>query len=536
MYDTNNNLNFYIGIVAPLGVDRDKFIDTLNKVAKNYNMAFDNKKPDDDNKKYTCKISDIINIPKSENDHIPESFKIFAKMQIFNQLRLRHREELAKSIIEKIKNTRDELLKEKTDYTLILIDQIKNMFEHDLLSHIYGKNYIQVGLFSSKDKRNSYLEDKFNKPSEKNLDDNQIQSNLLKFLKEIKINEKYLRYYKIKPSTIIGNYLTEIRNDCSSYLLKKDFTEIDEFYQDSGQNVSKIYHRSHFYFNLDKTESDLESQIHKFFKIILGKYKDYPTQSEFGISIATQTSVRSTFPNKRHVGAAILSSNGETISTGSIRAPSKSSNTKILDEEKINDGYDYFKKQTKQWEEFLEKIEKDSTTPLNKKKDAHELRKFINSTLDFHPCTHAEISAILDAAKLGTSIRGASFYTTLYPCHLCAKDIISAGIEEVVYLEAYPKSKNEQLYPHNITDHHESGTDKIVFSPFFGVGPERFHFYYSLENKHEDNEKDKEKWKLHYANNVSILAKETEVTKFNSGQNKKSPLSSLFESLENKKN
>ena len=45
---------------------------------------------------------------------------------------------------------------------------------------------------------------------------------------------------------------------------------------------------------------------------------------------------------------------------------------------------------------------------------------------------HAEMNAILNAG--GKSLRGATVYTTLFPCNDCAKAIIQSGIARVVYL------------------------------------------------------------------------------------------------------
>ena len=45
---------------------------------------------------------------------------------------------------------------------------------------------------------------------------------------------------------------------------------------------------------------------------------------------------------------------------------------------------------------------------------------------------HAEQNAIIQAAKLGVSIDGATLYCTHQPCSVCAKMIINAGINEVV--------------------------------------------------------------------------------------------------------
>lgn len=51
---------------------------------------------------------------------------------------------------------------------------------------------------------------------------------------------------------------------------------------------------------------------------------------------------------------------------------------------------------------------------------------------------HAEQNAIIQAAKLGVSIEGATLYCTHQPCSLCAKMIVNAGIRRVVYEQGYP--------------------------------------------------------------------------------------------------
>lgn len=51
---------------------------------------------------------------------------------------------------------------------------------------------------------------------------------------------------------------------------------------------------------------------------------------------------------------------------------------------------------------------------------------------------HAEQNAIIQAAKLGISIEGATLYCTHQPCVICAKMIVNSGISRVIYGEAYP--------------------------------------------------------------------------------------------------
>ena len=51
---------------------------------------------------------------------------------------------------------------------------------------------------------------------------------------------------------------------------------------------------------------------------------------------------------------------------------------------------------------------------------------------------HAEQNALIQAAKLGISIDGATLYCTHQPCVTCAKLIVNSGIQRVVYCEGYP--------------------------------------------------------------------------------------------------
>ena len=53
---------------------------------------------------------------------------------------------------------------------------------------------------------------------------------------------------------------------------------------------------------------------------------------------------------------------------------------------------------------------------------------------------HAEQNAIVQAARLGVSIDGATLYCTHQPCVICAKLIVNSGIIRVVYKESYPDS------------------------------------------------------------------------------------------------
>lgn len=59
---------------------------------------------------------------------------------------------------------------------------------------------------------------------------------------------------------------------------------------------------------------------------------------------------------------------------------------------------------------------------------------------------HAEQNAIIQAAKLGISVDGATLYCTHQPCVICAKMIINSGIKRVVYKEGYPDEFSLEMF------------------------------------------------------------------------------------------
>ena len=58
--------------------------------------------------------------------------------------------------------------------------------------------------------------------------------------------------------------------------------------------------------------------------------------------------------------------------------------------------------------------------------------------MELSRAVHAEQNAIIQAAKYGISINGATIYVTNHPCFICAKMLINAGIKRIVYKEGYP--------------------------------------------------------------------------------------------------
>ena len=57
---------------------------------------------------------------------------------------------------------------------------------------------------------------------------------------------------------------------------------------------------------------------------------------------------------------------------------------------------------------------------------------------------HAEQNAICDCSKRGVSCYGCIAYITHYPCIICTRLLLAAGIKEIKYINDY---KNDELVP-----------------------------------------------------------------------------------------
>ena len=58
---------------------------------------------------------------------------------------------------------------------------------------------------------------------------------------------------------------------------------------------------------------------------------------------------------------------------------------------------------------------------------------------------HAEQNAVIQAAKHGIAMDGATAYCTHQPCVLCAKILLNAGVVDIVYRDPYPDELSAQL-------------------------------------------------------------------------------------------
>jgi deoxycytidylate deaminase len=91
--------------------------------------------------------------------------------------------------------------------------------------------------------------------------------------------------------------------------------------------------------------------------------------------------------------------------------------------------------------------------------------------LDLCRAVHAEEAAILQTSKLGSSsLNGATLYTTTFPCLLCCKSIINAGIKKIFYREPYPMDESVKMLKNGgITLEKYEGVNAWAFYKMFKV-------------------------------------------------------------------
>lgn len=283
-----------------------------------------------------------------------------------------------------------------------------------------------------------------------------------------------------------------------------ELIDIDEAEEgnDLGQNVEGAFPLAHFFVEASD-RSRLRKHVRRSIEILFGNHFRTPTRDEFGMYQAAAVARRSA-DLSRQVGAALFTPEGEIISVGCNDIPKAGGGLywEEDDPDKL-DGRDFAlfgrdpSEQAKREivAEFLEKLggAKFLASPPadgaygNMADDLIDgpLRGAqITSLLEFGRVLHAEMAAITDAARRGVSTKDSILFCTTFPCHLCARLIIAAGIKRVVFIEPYPKSKTHDLYYDSIEIDQLLPIDKKVsFQSFVGVAPQRYDLLFRMDKR-----------------------------------------------------
>lgn len=273
-----------------------------------------------------------------------------------------------------------------------------------------------------------------------------------------------------------------------------------------GQKVTDTFHLADFFVNnspdryKDKAKKeanpawDVPEQLGRLMDLLTFKDVVRPTPSETGMFHAYGAKMRSACLS-RQVGAALLDGKGNVIATGTNEVPRAGGGVyggDFNDFDTPHELYDHrcvavnkYCSSNRSQDEIIENIIDQIPVlkaVLDKANLAKQLKKTpIGKLLEFSRAVHAEMDALISAARMGATTVGTRLFVTTFPCHYCARHIVSAGIDEVQYIEPYPKSKALNLHGDAITQspvnwvapsvNSQNKERKVLFRPFTGVAP-----------------------------------------------------------------
>jgi deoxycytidylate deaminase len=260
-----------------------------------------------------------------------------------------------------------------------------------------------------------------------------------------------------------------------------------------GQNLRDTYHRADVF--IDTTDEEtLTRSISRFVELIFGNTLHTPSRSEYVMFHAKAAALRSAELG-RQVGAAISRANGDIVAVGTNEVPRAGGGlywcddspdmrefmrgSDSSDENKLNLIADTLRQLNEQGWLVLSKRSRSGVElakdVISGESPVLSSQSMIRNVIEYGRAVHAEMAAIVDAARRGVGISDCIMYVTAFPCHLCARHIVASGIRKVVYIEPYPKSLAAELYPDSIKvegDAHCS--DQVIFEPFVGVSPRQY--------------------------------------------------------------
>ncbi len=264
-------------------------------------------------------------------------------------------------------------------------------------------------------------------------------------------------------------------------LIKRDSEEAAPF----GQKTRATFYLSDVFVQLrDKAYT---GQLQRFFDLVFSNPFITPTQREHAMYLAYASSLRSSQLG-RQVGAALTSRSGDILSLGCNDVPKPGGGLYWPGSNDRRDhvlGYDTNDRQREKIIDLLvARLPQEIQTG-----SGQELRRSFRGVLDiteYGRAVHAEMDALLTCARSGVSPVDGILYTTTFPCHNCTRHVIAAGINRVIYIEPYAKSRAEELHEDAIVveekarDEGRSSRRKVPFTPFVGVGPRRYFDLFSL--------------------------------------------------------
>lgn len=408
-------------------------------------------------------------------DHAPEHDRIRAYMDAGDDFRRTSKRGDAVALLAmgKVRDLRVEITGDHSTPVpgqAYIFNSLKQPDEIETLRRVYGSAFFSVSVYEARETRLVSLCEKIAKST-----------------------EKYDR--------------TQFEDEAEK-LIERDQKDVSD---DLGQNVRDTFPKADLFLNANDL-LELERQIRRFIRILFGYPFASPTVDEYCMFHARASALRSV-DLSRQIGSVIATADGGILATGCNEVPYPGGGSiwesQISEHRKDNRdfivGHD---SSVRMAHELISEVLKrlaDSGWLSDQKKgvDPDTLAQEAlfkggspplkgtraASVLEFGRVVHAEMASISDAARRGISIQGASLYCTTFPCHMCARHIIAAGIGRVIYVEPYPKSLTKRLHADAACIDYDSSAPKnaVSFVPFNGIGPRRYFDLFEMLTPRKDS-------------------------------------------------
>jgi deoxycytidylate deaminase len=282
-----------------------------------------------------------------------------------------------------------------------------------------------------------------------------------------------------------------------------------------GQQVSDTFYLSDFFIEnsterlkdgkIANPDWRIAEELGRLIKIITHQELVRPRIDETGMYEAHGVAMRSACLS-RQVGAALVNRNGDVVAIGTNEVPKAGGGVYgesfelELSEGRCAywSGVEKYCSNTREQNEIIENlIQAVLDSKLVQTEKVEDLRSRLQDTrigglLEFSRAVHAEMDALLSAARKGISPSGARMFVTTFPCHYCARHIVTAGIDEVQFIEPYPKSQALKLHWDSISidpngwEPPSNGGSKVLFRPFTGVAPQLYRRAFTKDRELKD--------------------------------------------------
>jgi deoxycytidylate deaminase len=444
-------IELVFGLVGPTGVDLERVYDELCSQLSDVGYAV-----------VQIRLSELISeylnsqSPKFSNEYE----RIDSLMNQGNQLRELQDDIVGRLGIAEIRSIRASKTgsqEEPLSNTAYIVRSFKRPEEVSLFRTVYGRAFTLISVYSTRSARADFL------------------------------------------AKLIGPTSAQSSTSAEELALRLINRDYNEEAVRGGQRVGKTFPMADYFVGAESRPA-LREHLRRLVRLTFGDPYISPTRDEQAMFFAHAASLRS-LDLSRQVGAAIVSSEGDLITTGCNEVPKASGGLYWCDDanrqrdfERGNDSNVEIKQEI--IEDAFRRLRdngwlSEAASVRSERSLAHdalfgETPFFRDSKLfdviEFGRAVHAEMAAITQAARAGARIQDAKLFCTTFPCHICARHIVSSGIRDVVFIEPYEKSRTKDLYSDSISiEPSEPSFDRVNFRAFVGVAPRSYLGFFKLE-------------------------------------------------------